>query len=229
MAYRTVLLGGPGAGKGTQAGRLRDRFGIPQISTGAMLREAIEKKTPLGLEAKKQMDVGKLVPDEVVIGLVDDRLQEKDAADGFILDGFPRTVGQAEALDSILDRMGTKLDAVLFLAVPSEVVIARLSGRMECPIDHKAYAREGSLAPKVPGKCDEHGVDLVSRSDDDADSIRTRLEVYERDTAPLIEFYKQSDRLVRVNADRTPEEIQVDLVAIFKGDRVPGSSGGSDD
>ena len=145
---------------------------------------------------------------------------------GFILDGFPRTVAQAEALDAMLERMNTKLDAVLFLAVPSEVVVERLSGRMECPIDHKAYARSGILAPKVAGKCDEHGVDLVSRADDDADSIRTRLEVYARDTAPLIDFYQKSDRLVEIDADRTPDEIQKDLVAVFTGDRVSGSQGG---
>jgi adenylate kinase len=216
MSYRLILLGVPGAGKGTQGRRLRERYDIPQIATGEMLREAVKNNTPLGLAAKERMDQGLLVPDDVVIGLVAERLGQGDLGNGFILDGFPRTLAQGEALDELLKRLSLRLDGVLYLHAPVEVVVARLSGRLECPQCHRAYNTAG-MKPEVEGSCDIDGTELMDRADDDADSVRRRIEVFSKETEPLTEFYRRSDRLREVDANRSPDEIFSDLVAAVEG------------
>ena len=192
---RLVLLGVPGAGKGTQGRRLVERFGIPQIATGEILREAVKNGTPLGLAAKAKMDQGLLVPDEVVIGIVEERLKQADAAKGFILDGFPRTTAQAVALDAMLARAGTPLDRVLNLVAPTEQVVSRLSTRLECPVCHRTYNPAGA-APKDGVHCDVHPeATLIHRVDDDVEKIRKRIEVFHAETAPLADYYRRDGRL----------------------------------
>jgi len=192
---RLVLLGVPGAGKGTQGRRLAEKFGIPQIATGEILRDAVKNGTPLGLAAKAKMDAGLLVPDEVVIGIVAERLKADDCREGFILDGFPRTVAQAEALDAMLAQAGTPLERALNITAPIEVVVDRLSTRLECPACHRTYNPAGA-APKVAGFCDfDPGVALVTRKDDDLDKIRKRIEVFQAETAPLEGYYRRDGRL----------------------------------
>ena len=192
---RLVLLGVPGAGKGTQGRRLTEKFGIPQIATGEILRDAVKNGTPLGLAAKAKMDAGLLVPDEVVIGIVAERLKAADCRSGFILDGFPRTVAQAEALDAMLEAAGTPLERALNITAPLDVVVERLSTRLECPVCHRTYNPAGA-APKAPGFCDfDPGVALVTRKDDDLDKIRKRIEVFQAETAPLEGYYRRDGRL----------------------------------
>jgi len=202
-----VLLGVPGAGKGTQGRRLAEKFGIPQIATGEILREAVKNKTPLGLTAKERMDAGLLVPDEVVIGIVAARLQADDCRKGFILDGFPRTVAQAEALDAMLAQAGTPLERALKITAPLDVVVERLSTRLECPVCHRTYNPAGA-APKVAGMCDfDPGVALVTRKDDDLDKIRKRIEVFQAETAPLEGYYRRDGRLRDVEGLGTADEV----------------------
>lgn len=184
-----ILLGPPGAGKGTQAKMLIDAYGIPQISTGDMLREAVKNQTPLGLEAKKFMDAGQLVTDEVVIGLAKDRIAQPDCAGGFMLDGFPRTVAQAEALDKMLGEMGKKLDHVISIEVPNDELMKRLTGRRTC----KACGQGFHMVfdpPKAEGKCDKCGGELYQRDDDNEATVSNRLKVYESQTKPLIDYYQ---------------------------------------
>ena len=204
---RLVLLGVPGAGKGTQGRRLAEKFGIPQIATGEILREAVKNRTPLGLTAKERMDAGLLVPDEVVIGIVAERLKAADCRKGFILDGFPRTVAQAEALDRILEATNTPLDRVLNITAPIDVVVERLSTRLECPVCHRTYNPAGA-APKVAGFCDfDPGVALVTRKDDDLDKIRKRIEVFQAETAPLEGYYRRDGRLRDVEGLGATDEV----------------------
>jgi adenylate kinase len=205
---RLVLLGVPGAGKGTQGRRLARRFGIPQVATGEILREAVKNGTPLGKAAKARMDQGLLVPDEVVIGIVEERLREPDAAGGFILDGFPRTTAQAEALDAMLARAGTPLDHVLEIGAPVEQVVARLTTRLECPVCHRTYNPTGA-APRDGVHCDDHpAVALIHRVDDDAEKIRKRIEVFHAETAPLAEYYARDGRLRRVEGLGEVDEVE---------------------
>ncbi len=195
---RLVLLGVPGAGKGTQGRRLVERFAIPQIATGEILREAVKNGTPLGRAAKERMDAGLLVPDEVVIGIVEERLREADCASGFVLDGFPRTTAQAEALDAMLARAGTPLDRVVNLVAPTDRVVARLSTRLECPACHRTYNPDGA-APRDGVHCDEHPeATLIHRVDDDVEKIRKRIEVFHAETAPLADYYRRDGRLREV-------------------------------
>jgi len=182
---RLILLGAPGAGKGTQAAFLRERFGIPQISTGDMLRAAVKAGTPLGLEAKKVMDAGALMPDDIIIGLVRDRLQEPDCQAGYLFDGFPRTIPQAEAMKEA----GVPLDYVIEVDVPEEEIIERMSGRRVHPASGRTY-HEKHNPPKVAGLDDETGEPLVQRDDDREDTVRKRLEVYREQTRPLIDYYQ---------------------------------------
>lgn len=182
---RLILLGAPGAGKGTQAAFLRERFGIPQISTGDMLRAAVKAGTPLGLEAKKVMDAGALMPDDIIIGLVRDRLQEPDCQTGYLFDGFPRTIPQAEAMKAA----GVPLDYVIEVDVPEEEIIERMSGRRVHPASGRTY-HEKHNPPKVAGLDDETGEPLVQRDDDREDTVRKRLEVYREQTRPLIDYYQ---------------------------------------
>jgi len=195
---RVVLLGPPGVGKGTQGRRLASEHGWALISTGEMLRESVARGTPLGVEAQKRMDAGLLVPDEVMIGLVRERTATSDSGMGFVLDGFPRTVGQADALDSLLQGRGQRLDAVIGLAAPEDELVRRLSARRECPVCKRAYNQE-SAPPKDGLHCDDHPQrEVVQRADDAEATIRRRLEVYRRETAPLMDYYRGQGRLREV-------------------------------
>lgn len=211
-----ILLGAPGAGKGTQAERMIEAYGIPQISTGDILRKAVKDGTPLGLEAKRYMDAGDLVPDEVVIGLAEDRLAEPDTAKGFILDGFPRTTAQAKALDDVLDGLGKRIDAVLSIDVDKDVIVRRLTSRRTC----RACGRIFSLlanAPADPAKCDDCGGELYQRDDDNEQTVANRLDVYERSTAPLIGYYDDKGLLYRIDGDRPVDDVFVDVKAVLEG------------
>ncbi len=209
-----ILLGAPGAGKGSQAAHLVKKLQVPHVSTGDMLREARRSGTELGRKAAEYMDAGKLVPDEVVIGLVEERLSRPDAAKGFILDGFPRTVGQADALLALLDRMGRKVDHVLLLDVPEEVLVRRLSGRRSCPKCGRPYHVEFT-PPKRDGLCDDCGAELVWREDDRPEAVRQRLKVYEEQTAPLIDYFERKGLLRRVDGQGTVEEVLGRVLAVL--------------
>jgi adenylate kinase len=199
-----ILLGPPGAGKGTQAARLARRFGIPHIATGDMLREAVRKGTPLGRQAEAIMARGDLVPDDVVIGIVAERLAEPDAQGGFLLDGFPRTVAQAEALDALLARMGRPAPTAVLVDVPEEELLARLSGRLTCPsCQFVAHRRE--LASSACPRC---GAEMVEREDDRPETVRRRLAVYAEKTAPLVQHYRERGRLRTVSGLGTPEAVE---------------------
>ena len=187
---RIVLLGPPGGGKGTQAQKLIDQYKIPQVSTGDLFRAAVKNQTDLGKKAKEFMDKGQLVPDEIVIGMVKERLAKDDCKKGFILDGFPRTIAQAEALDKMLPQLKMKLDSVVEIAVPDETVIKRLSGRRSCSKCGAMYHVEFNK-PKNDMKCDKCGADLYQRDDDNEKTIKSRLEVYHSQTSPLINYYQK--------------------------------------
>jgi adenylate kinase len=181
---RIILLGAPGAGKGTQATYLREKFNIPQISTGDMLRAAVKAGTPLGLEAKAFMDSGGLVPDAVIIGLVSERIKEADCANGFLFDGFPRTIPQAEAMK----KAGVGIDYVVEIDVPDEAIIERMSGRRSHPASGRTYHVKFN-PPKITGKDDITGEELVQRPDDATETVKTRLDVYHKQTKPLVKYY----------------------------------------
>ena len=200
----SVLLGGPGAGKGTQAAKLVEEFKTPHISTGDMLRAAVKAGTELGKEAKKYMDAGDLVPDDVIIGLVIDRLQEPDTDVGFILDGFPRTSAQAVALDAELGKLNRPLDAALLIDVDPEVIVKRLTSRRMC----RECGYIGSVADEACPKC---GGEMYQRDDDNETTVRNRLEVYATSTAPLIDYDRGSELLVSIDGDRDPEEVYADV------------------
>ena len=185
-----IMLGAPGAGKGTQAAVLCEHFGIPTISTGNMIREALKNGTEMGLKAKSYMDDGKLVPDEVVIGIVKERLSEDDCKKGFILDGFPRTIPQAEALDN----MGVDIQYVINIDVPDESIIKRMSGRRVCENCGRPY-HVVSLKPKVDGVCDDCKGALVQRKDDQIETIKNRLDIYHKETEPLVKYYEAQGKL----------------------------------
>jgi adenylate kinase len=204
---RIILLGEPGSGKGTCSIGLMGKYGIPQISTGDMLRAAVREETPLGRQAQEFMKKGELVPDSVVIGLIQDRLQRPDAAKGFILDGFPRTVPQAQTLEKMLKEMGMPLTVVLKIEVPREVLMERLTGRRVCT-GCGAVFNVATLPPKVEGICDRCGKELIQRTDDKPETIANRLVVYRKDTAPLIRFYEEKGLLKRVSCDCCVEEVQ---------------------
>ncbi|MDT7550489.1 MAG: adenylate kinase [Actinomycetota bacterium] len=204
---RLVLVGPPGAGKGTQAQFIAEHVGVPKISTGDIFRANVSEGTPLGLQAKEYMDRGDLVPDEVTIDMVRNRLQEKDAIEGFLLDGFPRTVPQAETLDDILrETADTKLDVVLELVVDSDEVIRRLSGRRTCRKCNHIWHVDFD-PPQVPGVCDIDGGELFQRDDDKAETIANRLDVYEEQTAPLIAYYAGRGVLVGIDATGPVDDV----------------------
>jgi adenylate kinase len=205
---RLVLVGPPGAGKGTQAEFIAAHLAVPKISTGDIFRANVAAGTPLGLEAKRYMDDGKLVPDEVTINMVRGRLAEPDAADGFLLDGFPRTVPQAVELDKMLADLGTALDVVLELVVDEDEVIRRLSGRRTCGGCGKIWHVEFDQ-PTREGVCDRCGGELFQRDDDKPETIQNRLKVYAKETAPLIDFYGAQGKLVGIDATGLVEDITV--------------------
>lgn len=205
-----VLFGPPGAGKGTQAKLLMERLGLMQLSTGDLLRDAVRRGTPLGLDAKKFMDAGELVPDDVILGLVRETM-ETSGARGYIFDGFPRTLPQAEALDRLLAELGRPLAAVIVLEVDEEELVRRLSGRLSCPQCGRVYNRY-SEPPREPGKCDACGAELVQRPDDREETVRRRLEVYREQTAPLLDYYEAAPTPVRrVDGGRSVAEVQAQL------------------
>ncbi len=205
-----VFLGPPGAGKGTQAKVIADERGIPHISTGDILREAVSSSTDLGRKAKQYMDAGELVPDSLVIAMVAERLGRKDTAKGFILDGFPRTIEQGEALDSMLEKRGRSLDAVVYFKVDDGQVIKRLSGRRTCRQCKAGYHVE-YMPPKTAGKCDKCGGELYQRDDDKPETIRERLRVYYAQTADLIEYYRERGLLEEVDASPAPDEVLAEV------------------
>ena len=194
---RLIFLGPPGAGKGTQASMVSERLGVPQISTGDILRDAVRRQTDLGAKAKAYMDAGGLVPDEIMLSLVEQRLAEPDCSKGFVLDGFPRTLPQARGLDKVLAAAKVRLDGVVLIEVADDEVVRRLSRRRVCPQCKGLYNLDAG-PPKVAGKCDKCAVDLITRSDDKEDTIRTRLEVYHSETLPLVEYYEAKGILHRV-------------------------------
>lgn len=201
-----ILLGPPGAGKGTQAERLQEDFVLAHISTGDMLRAQVAADTELGREAQKYMNAGELVPDEVILGMIGERISEQDAREGFLLDGFPRNASQADALAATLAQSQRRLTAALLIDVPDEEVVRRLGGRRVCAKSGHVYHVEFD-PPKREGICDQDGSRLIQREDDSEETIRRRLEVYARQTAPLIEYYEQVGLLRRFDGTRTPEEV----------------------
>ena len=203
---RVVLLGPPGAGKGTQAEAIVKAYEIPHISTGDMFRSAVKEGTKLGIEAKVYMDAGALVPDELTIGIVKERLQKPDCQKGFLLDGFPRTLAQADALDKLLQELGSGLDAVLNIVVPFENLITRLTGRFICRQCQAPYHKVFN-PPKQAGICDLCGGELYQRVDDSEATVTARLEVYNRQTAPLISYYANSNRLITINGQGSVEDV----------------------
>ena len=211
---RLVLLGPPGAGKGTQAQVLAKDLKCPHVSTGDMLREALKAASPLGLKAKEYMEKGLLVPDEVVIGLVADRLIKPDAKNGFILDGFPRTPEQGRSLDETLTKLSMPLDMVLYFKTSLAVIIKRLSGRRVCSQCGKNYHLT-NFKPKAEGICDACGAKLFQRPDDKEDTIEKRLKVYEEQTAPLIDYYKKKNLLREVSGDKDVDELNAELETLF--------------
>jgi len=211
---RLVFLGAPGVGKGTQADRMAAQYGVKKISTGDLLREAIRNQTQLGLEAKGNMDQGKLVPDSVVIGLVRDKLADSDSKKGFILDGFPRTLPQAEELARVLTGSGIQLDRVVNFQVSREAIVRRLSGRRSCPKCQATFHVE--FAPSQKGAlCDRCGDTLIQRNDDKPEAIETRLKVYEEQTAPLISFYERKDLLSRLDGAGPVDSVYQDLTKLL--------------
>ncbi|WP_188207989.1 adenylate kinase [Alkalibacillus aidingensis] len=201
-----ILMGLPGAGKGTQAEKIVEKYDIPHISTGDMFRSAIKEGTPLGKEAKSYMDQGDLVPDEVTVGIVKERLSKPDCQKGFLLDGFPRTVAQAEALEALLDDLNNKLDYVLHVQVPEEKLVDRLTGRRICPECGATYHVEFN-PPKEEGKCDLDGATLIQREDDQPETVKNRLSVNMEQTKPLLDFYQDKGYLVDVDGDQHIDDV----------------------
>jgi adenylate kinase len=203
-------MGLPGAGKGTQAEKIVEKYDIPHISTGDMFRLAIKEGTALGKEAKSYMDKGELVPDEVTIGIVRERLSKPDCQKGFLLDGFPRTIAQAEALENLLTDMKESLDYVLHIDVPKEQLIERLTGRRICPTCGATYHVVFN-PPKEDGKCDHDGSELIQREDDQPDTVRKRLEVNVEQSQPLLDFYQEKGYLVSFEGDKDINEVFQDI------------------
>ena len=208
---RLLIMGAPGAGKGTQAVFIKNAYNIPHISTGDMFRNAIKNATPLGVMAKSYIDKGLLVPDSVTIGLVKERLSEADCAKGFILDGFPRNLFQAEELDKILAELGVKLDACLNIDVDQKVLTDRIVGRRVCPKCGASFHIE-NLKPKVEGICDYCGAQLIQRKDDTLETVTPRLEVYNTSTAPLLDYYKKQGILKCVDGEGEVEQIFANIL-----------------
>ena len=211
---RIIMLGAPGAGKGTQAKKIAEKYNVPHISTGDIFRANIKNGTELGVKAKSYMDQGLLVPDELVVDLVADRIQQDDAKAGYVLDGFPRTIPQAESLDAALAKMGQKIDYAIDVEVPDENIINRMSGRRACvkcgATYHLQYAK-----PKAEGVCDVCGEQLILRDDDKPETVQKRLGVYHQQTQPLIDYYKNQNALKEVDGTKDMEDVFADIVAIL--------------
>ncbi|SEA11381.1 Adenylate kinase [Oribacterium sp. KHPX15] len=212
---KIVMLGAPGAGKGTQAIKIADKYGIPHISTGDIFRANIKGGTELGMKAKSYMDKGQLVPDEVTIGMLLDRIAEDDCKDGYVLDGFPRTIPQAESLTKALADKGDKIDFALDINVPDEAILTRMSGRRACPkcgaTYHIVYA-----APQKENICDKCGSELIIRSDDKPETVQDRLNVYHKQTEPLISYYKNEGVFCEVDGTKELQEVFNDVVKVLE-------------
>ncbi|MFF9024200.1 adenylate kinase [Streptomyces eurythermus] len=217
---RIVLVGPPGAGKGTQAVRLAEKLGIPHISTGDLFRANISRQTELGKLAKSYMDAGNLVPDEVTIAMAKDRMEQQDAEKGFLLDGFPRNVSQAEALDQLLRDEDMTLDAVLDLEVPEDEVVKRIAGRRICRNDSSHVFHVTYSKPKQEGVCDVCGGELYQRDDDSEDTVRKRLEVYHTQTEPIIDYYKAQELVVTISSLGPVDEITQRALEALKREKA---------
>lgn len=209
-------MGPPGAGKGTQAEKVVETFGIPHISTGDAFRLAMKEGTPLGLKAKEYVDQGLLVPDDVTNGIVRERLQQEDCQSGFLLDGFPRTIAQAEALDGMLGEMGKRLEHVINLKVDRSLLLARLTGRRICKSCGSTYHMVFN-PPKQEGVCDKCSGELFQRSDDTEEKVGTRLDEYTNKTAPLLDYYREKGLLREVNGEQDIDRVTADIVTILRG------------
>ncbi|MBQ9021616.1 MAG: adenylate kinase [Eggerthellaceae bacterium] len=204
-----VLLGAPGAGKGTQAAKLVEKYGMCHISTGDILRAAVKDQTPLGIKAKGFMDAGELVPDDLIIDLMKERMQQPDTENGVLLDGFPRTTTQAVSLDSMLSELGRPLNAALLINVENEAIVKRLTSRRMCrECGHIGSVKDGDTCPKCEGE-------MFQRDDDNEETVRNRLDVYDKQTAPLIDYYRGKDLLLSVDGDRDPDVVFADVVALL--------------
>lgn len=210
-----IIMGPPGAGKGTQAKKIIARFNIPHISTGDMFREAMAEGTPLGLEAKKYINEGHLVPDDVTIGLVKERLAKEDCANGFLLDGFPRTIPQAEALDEIGEEIGRKITVVINIDTPKEELVRRITGRLVCKQCGAPYHKD-SRKPKVEGVCDICGGPLVQRPDDNKDALEVRLAHYDKQTKPLLAYYEKQGLLSTLDGTKGADVLMDDIEKILE-------------
>lgn len=208
---KILLMGPPGAGKGTQAEKLTEILNVPHISTGDMFRKAIKEETSLGKEAKSYMDKGELVPDQVTVGIVRDRIEEEDCKKGFLLDGFPRTVSQADSLEKMLKDLGIKLDSVINVEVPTEELIGRLTGRRICKSCGATYHMLFN-PPKLEGVCDKCGGELYQRDDDTEKTAENRLQVYDKQTAPLLEYYNDTGLLLNVNGNQSMENVLKEIL-----------------
>lgn len=212
---RLILLGGPGAGKGTQAKKLVEKYNIPQISTGDILREAVKQGTELGQKANEYMDSGQLVPDDIIISIAKERLQQNDCKNGFILDGFPRTIAQAEALDKMLEELSIKLDSVINFKVRDEVIVGRMSGRRTCAGCGEVFNMVTN-PPKEEGVCDKCSGELKQRDDEKEEVVRNRLKVYADQTAPLIDFYTEKGLLKDIDGEQKIDPIFEQLVEFLE-------------
>ena len=210
-----ILLGAPGVGKGTQAEFISREFGIPQISTGDILRKEVKEGSELGKQAKKYMDSGALVPDDVIVGMMEKRIKADDCKNGFILDGFPRTTDQAEALDKMLEKNSLTLDKVILIDVPKNEIVERLTGRRVCSKCGAVYHIKNN-PPKTEGVCDKCGGELIQRDDDTKEVVENRLKVYEESTMPLIDYYKKVDKLAKINGLGSIEEIFENIKAVLQ-------------
>ena len=213
-----ILLGLPGVGKGTQAKKLEDKLEIPHIATGDIFRKAIKNKTPLGKKAKSFIDAGELVPDEVTIGIVEERLKESDCKDGFILDGFPRTIAQAEALDEILSEQNRELDLAIYLQAEIDILVERLAGRRVC-VDCGATYHVKNDPPEVEGVCDKCGGEVIQRSDDQEKTVKKRIEVNKEKTAKLADYYQNKGILHEVQSTGGIDKVQVRLMKLIEASK----------
>ena len=211
---KIIMLGAPGAGKGTQAKRIAEKYGIPHLSTGDIFRANIKEGTELGMKAKEFMDQGLLVPDEVTIGMLLDRIKKEDCVNGYVLDGFPRTIPQAESLTKALEEMGQKIDYAVDVDVPDENIVSRMSGRRACITCGATYHVQFA-PPKAEGICDKCGAELVLRDDDKPETVQKRLAVYHEQTQPLIDYYRRAGVLVSVDGTQSMDQVFESIVKIF--------------
>ncbi len=211
-----IFLGPPGSGKGTQAVKLADKIGVKHLSTGDLLRNAVKEGTELGKQAKEYMDKGELVPDHLLIGLIENKVTGGELNGGFILDGFPRTVPQAESLKDMFQANDMQIDAAVLLQVSDDEVVRRLSGRWFCPTCQRTYNFPANM-PKKEGVCDDDGTELKRRPDDEEDVVRNRLEVYKKQTQPIEEFYRNESLLNEVTGEQPPDRVFEDLLSVVKG------------